>query len=306
MEILESKFLGSMIGSALGDAIGELAFDHRNIEDLSAVIEKSKQLRYTDDTAMAIGIAQSIIKVRGIDQQHLGDTFATNYRHEPWRGYAIGPPLIFDEVQSSGKSYTEVARSLFAGTGSFGNGAAMRIAPVGLFFYDSPNLYRQASLSALVTHAHPVGIDGAAVLAYAVAQTVNQNPKGEFPRKKFIQNMIDFSKEETIKRKMVLVKRLREEKIPSAQVALKLGQSVAVQESMPFAVYSFLRHPKSFADCLFTAILHGGDRDTLGAMAGAVSGTYLGIKAIPKKWLDKLENRDKIEQLALDLLEAKM
>ena len=66
-----------------------------------------------------------------------------------------------------------------------------------------------------------------------------------------------------------------------------------------------LRHPQSFEACLFCAILHGGDRDTLGAMACAVSGDYLGIEAIPQGWREKLENLEYIEELALKLVEMK-
>jgi len=72
---------------------------------------------------------------------------------------------------------------------------------------------------------------------------------------------------------------------------------------MPFALFSFLRHPTSFEDCLFCATLHGGDRDTLGAMACAISGAYLGIESIPQSWREKLENRSYIEDLALRLSE---
>jgi poly(ADP-ribose) glycohydrolase ARH3 len=79
-----------------------------------------------------------------------------------------------------------------------------------------------------------------------------------------------------------------------------------VHESLPFALYSFLSHPKSFEDCLFCAILHGGDRDTLGAMACAISGAYLGIECIPQVWIEKLENRPYIEDLALRLSEIKI
>jgi poly(ADP-ribose) glycohydrolase ARH3 len=80
---------------------------------------------------------------------------------------------------------------------------------------------------------------------------------------------------------------------------------VAVHESMPFAVYSFLRHPRSFEECLFCAVLNGGDRDTLGAMACAISGAYLGAGAIPQTWQRKLENCQQIERLALGLLEGR-
>ena len=68
-------------------------------------------------------------------------------------------------------------------------------------------------------------------------------------------------------------------------------------ESLPFAVYSFLRLPSSFEDCPYCAIMHGGDRDTLGAMAGAISEAYLGFEAIPLLWHNKLENREMIQGL---------
>jgi poly(ADP-ribose) glycohydrolase ARH3 len=74
---------------------------------------------------------------------------------------------------------------------------------------------------------------------------------------------------------------------------------------MPFAVYAFLRHPQSFEACLFCAILHGGARDTLGAMACAISGAYLGVEAIPQAWREKLENRQHIEELAVKLAEVR-
>jgi len=70
---------------------------------------------------------------------------------------------------------------------------------------------------------------------------------------------------------------------------------------LPFVIYSFLRFPSSFEDCLYCAIMHGGDRDTLGAMAGAISGAYLGFEAIPLLWRNRLENLEKIERLALEL-----
>jgi poly(ADP-ribose) glycohydrolase ARH3 len=302
---LKSKFLGGMVGSALGDAIGELAFWRSDKERLRSKIAQSDVLVYTDDTAMAIGLAEAITRLGRLDEQRLGDTFRANYKREPWRGYAMGPPRVFSLVERRGMSYVEAARSLFGGQGSFGNGAAMRIAPVGLFFHDSPDLYEQARASASVTHAHPVGVDGAAVLAWAIAQAVKLDPQEPFPSEGFSQGLVDFARTREIRDKMVLVRTLLAEDVPPPDAARRLGRSVAVHQSMPFAVYAFLRHPKSFEACLFCAILHGGDRDTLGAMACAVSGAYLGVEAISQAWRKKLENRRHIEDLALRLVEMK-
>jgi poly(ADP-ribose) glycohydrolase ARH3 len=115
------------VGSALGDAIGELAFRYRAEDDLRARLDQLNELRYTDDTAMSIGLAESIITKGDLEQQDLGDTFRRNFLKEPWRGYASGPPTIFSLVERYGATYREAAKSLFGGEGSLGNGAAMRI-----------------------------------------------------------------------------------------------------------------------------------------------------------------------------------
>jgi poly(ADP-ribose) glycohydrolase ARH3 len=300
---LKEKYLGAMVGSALGDAIGELAFRCPEKQSLLALLDRIEKLVYTDDTAMAIGLAESILEKKGIDPQHLGDTFSRNFFREPWRGYASGPPTIFSLVRHTGTSYVEASRSLFGGIGSMGNGAAMRIAPVGLFFHHSEHLYEMASASAEITHAHPVGKDGAATQAWAIAQSVRLVPEEEFPLERFIQGLMAFAQTSEIREKMKAVQTLINERVPPEIAADQLGRSVAVDESMPFAVYSFLRHPKSFEDCLFCAILNGGDRDTLGAMACAISGAYLGVEAIPISWRLKLENRSTIENLASSLAE---
>ena len=298
---LEAKYLGAMIGSALGDAIGELAFHYPERNRLSNAVEGAAELRYTDDTAMAIGLATSLVNKGYLDGQDLGETFRRNFEQEPWRGYATGPPTIFTMVRSLGITYVQAAQSLFGGSGSFGNGAAMRIAPLGVFFHDSPELYEQACGSAEVTHSHPVGKDGAAVQARAVAQAVKLDSQKEFLLQVFVRDLIDFSRTNEIREKMELLEELMNQNVTPPLAAKQLGQSVAVQESMPFAIYSFLRYPCSFEDCLDCAIMHGGDRDTLGAMAGAISGTYLGVEAIPSRWRRKLENRETIEELALEL-----
>lgn len=297
-----SKYIGALVGSALGDAIGEMAFRFTGRDMLLAAVEDYKVLTWTDDTAMAIGLAESICGSGGIDPEHLGETFRRNYEREPWRGYASGPPTIFAAVQSQGLSYAEAARRLFGGKGSLGNGAAMRIAPAGLFFHDAPDLYEQAAASASLTHAHPIGIDGAAVLARAVSLAMVLDCAREFPRGEFLEALVGFSRTNAFWGKIRLVRELLQKDIPPGEAATRLGRSVSVDESLPFALYAFLRHPGSFSECLLCAVLEPGDRDTVGAMAGAVSGAYLGVEGIPAGWREKLEDGPYIEDLAERLL----
>jgi poly(ADP-ribose) glycohydrolase ARH3 len=130
------------------------------------------------------------------------------------------------------------------------------------------------------------------------------DPREAFPTNKYLQNLLDFSRTPEIETKLRLVSDLISNNTRPGVAAEKIGRSVAVHESMPFAIYAFLRHPASFEACLLCAILNGGDRDTLGAMTGAVSGAYLGFQSIPKSWSGKLENRDCLENLALKLTSA--
>lgn len=298
---LQAGFVGSIVGTAVGDAIGELAFRHATQRTLRRAVRDVPTLVYTDDTAMTIALAESIVESGGLDQDHLGETFTASYKQEPWRGYAPGPPTVLARVERHGIAYPEAAGTLYGGEGSFGNGAAMRVAPVGLFFYDSPSLYEQAQLSAAVTHAHPMGIDGAAIQARAVAEALVRDPGETLDVDDFLGTLLDTARTSEMSEKLRAVRRLIRRRAEPRVAAQELGQGVAVQLSLPFALYCFLIYPRSFRDCLHCAALNGGDRDTLGAMACAVSGAYLGVQAIPRAWREKVENRQHIEDLAREL-----
>jgi len=321
---MKKKFIGAMLGSALGDAIGEIVLykaarglienhDVRcsvSVTELIKLAAEFNQLKYTDDTAMAIGLAESLISRGRIDPQRLGDRFRINYDREPWRGYAGGPPAIFLMVEQRGLSYVEasqrVGEALYGAQGSYGNGAAMRITPLGLYFYDDPDLYSLVEASAKPTHTHPVAADGAAVLAKAIAIAVELLPQQAFDQQSFCRELIGFARTPEITEKMRLVLTLLLGGASPSEAADKLGRGVSTHESVPFAIYSFLREPISFMSCLLCAVTNGGDCDTLGAMACGISGAYLGVDAIPKNWAKKLENRAYIAQLACWLYEMKV
>ena len=301
-ETLRSRFLGGMVGTAVGDAVGERAF-HRDVLKLVPDADKD-MLRYTDDTAMAIGLAESIIVCGGIEEKHLGDTFRRNWSREPWRGYAGGPPMIFHAVEETGETYRSVAAKLYDGRGSLGNGAAMRIAPVGLRYFDDGTLYDKVETSSVVTHTHPVGIDAAAVLAKAIAWAVTEEPmQRDFSSTQLVAELAAFARTAEIKQKLDKVGECLKAGLSARESADALGRGVEAHLSVPFAIYSFLRCPSSFKDCLHCACGNGGDRDTLGAMACGISGAYLGVEGIPSEWRNRLEQRAYIERLAVALWE---
>ncbi len=170
---LLQRFEGALLGGAIADALGG-RFEARPADSIRsqyptplALVENTTgELWYTDDTQMTLGVAECLIECGRIDEPTLCRRFVANY--VPSRGYGRGTRVIIEAMEDQG-DYQAVATSYFP-DGSFGNGAAMRVAPVGLFFHDHPErLLEAARLSALPTHSHPLAIDSARLQALAVA-----------------------------------------------------------------------------------------------------------------------------------------
>ena len=81
----------------------------------------------------------------------------------------------------------------------------------------------------------------------------------------------------------------------------QLGRGWVGEEALAIAVYCSLKHSDSFADAIIAAVNHSGDSDSTGAIAGNIAGASLGLRAIPKKYLEALERKDVILELADDL-----
>ncbi|MHC4517488.1 MAG: ADP-ribosylglycohydrolase family protein [Planctomycetota bacterium] len=284
MERLKSQFIGSLVGTALGDSLGE------------------GRGRYTDDTAMTIGVAESLIASRGFDADHMAQTFARNYATEPWRGYGYGPPMIF-KMMRDGIAWRDAAQRLYPG-GSFGNGSAMRVAPVGLLFSDDLSKVAEvARQSSRVTHTHPLGTDGAALQACAVALAVQSQPD-TLDRDAFLDALSECVREDIYQEKLLAMGRLLQQNAPMDDAVGELGNTIEAFNSVPIAVYSFLA-AGSFEEAVGNALAAGGDRDTIGAMTGAVAGAYSGVERIPETWKRDLENRATIEGLGEQLWQLK-
>jgi len=299
---IDAKFLGAMVGGALGDAVGFLAYKHPSRDDLLGKVDAVDHLTYTADTVMAIALAEVLIDNGDIETRKLGDNFLKHFENKPWQRQGAEPPEIYRIVEKEGVDYVYAAKRLFDSEGSYGNGAAMRITPLGLYYYnDVDHLYAKAQLSAEVTHTHPVGIDGAAIFARALAKTVTLNPLRPFSPEAFIEKLMAFSRTDEIRQKLAQIPPLLDQQVAPAVAVETLGNGVEVYESMPMALFCFLRFPHTYLESVLCAITHGGKRDTMGIMAGALSGAYLGIDSIALEWRNKLEDIRHIEALAREL-----
>lgn len=302
--IPKDRFIGCLLGQAVGDALGapyeglpaDFVFwtEGSAEEILSRPLEH--ELRYTDDTEMMIGVAEMLIQQADIQPQPLAQRFAANYT--PDRGYGPGTREILAELQSGG-NWEHLAETIFPG-GSFGNGAAMRAAPVGLVFQsDLENVKHQAKASALPTHRHPLGIEGAQLFAVAVALAAEGPP---LDRNTFFRGLLDSCQSEEFRWQIRAARKLK----PHHSFQF-LGNSLPAQRSVVTAIACFATASNSFDRVIAKAISQGDDTDTLAAMAGALSGAHLGESAIPSRWLSQLEagakGIDYLRQLAHQLYE---
>lgn len=299
---LGDRWRGALLGTGLGDAVGAPFEGRRHVEgdDVEVWLAADDPLVWTDDTAMTMGLARSLVACDGrVDPQHLGDIFAADHRSEPWRGYGAGPPQVF-AAAARGTPYVDAAAAMFGGSGSYGNGAAMRAAPAAVVGGADLDLVAElARRQSLVTHAHPLGQDGAALLALAVAAVATAD--GSDPAASITEALPHLQTE-----RMRTAAERAIEMGPTADVddiARQLGHGISAVEAVPAALAAFLGAPDDPRAVLVRAVSMGGDTDTIAAMAGAVAGAHTGASALPADALDRLEGRAELVRLADALAE---
>jgi len=289
------RFGGCLLGLALGDALGaphEGGFIERLLWRL---IGRTRQgeMRWTDDTQMSLDLAESLIDTGAVEPDDLAPRFAQSYRWN--RGYGPGAAKLLKRI-ARGVHWQEANRSVYP-DGSFGNGGAMRAPVVGLFYSRRPaELTDAARDSARVTHAHPLGIEGAVLVASATAQAACSGSAVEILEAAAGQSESDPFRE----RLDSALSWLTSGETPGTeQVSKQLGNGIAATDSCVTSIYIASRFvDDSFLDMQSFVAACGGDVDTIGAMAGAVWGAANGASSLPSDHLAKLEKRDRLRSVA--------
>ncbi|MEM0083619.1 MAG: ADP-ribosylglycohydrolase family protein [Candidatus Nezhaarchaeales archaeon] len=298
---MELKFIGCMLGCAIGDALGA-SYEGRFFSDFK-VSDITFGGRWTDDTHMMIGVAESLIECRGFNGEHMAWTFIRNWQREPWRGYGPGPPRVFRLILS-GVSWRKAAKKLYGGAGSLGNGAAMRVAPIALLYHDDVDKLREVAYkSAEITHAHELGMEGAAVQAYAIALALKIND-GEFNPEDYLRDVACFTKSGVFRDKLFRAIKLLDED-DKLVIIRELGNGIESFNSVPTAIYCFAKNHDSYLKSILYAVSLGGDADTIASMTGAIAGAFHGEEGLPEEWVEKLEKADYIKSLARELWKLK-
>ncbi len=280
----------SLEGLSVGDAFGEQFFaSPRTVEYLieSRALPR-EPWRYTDDTVMALAIVEVLDKAGQIDADLLARSFAYKYAADPARGYGGMAHKILGEI-AVGSPWAEVAASAFGGTGSMGNGGAMRAAPIGAFFSgDFSRAAEQARRSAAVTHAHPEGQAGAGAIAVAAACLRSGGGAADL-----FEAAIEHTPESDTRAGIVRARDLpASAEVRSAVELLGNGTRVLAQDTVPFCLWCAGRHLGDFEEAMWATVSGLGDRDTTCAIVGGILAAGDGGKSIPPAWTAARESLD--------------
>lgn len=333
-ERLRDKFVGAILGTMVGDALGapveEWPCDRLNgfLDTLPGLTEQEQEeyvstfglitgfpvppgsARYTDDTEMTLGVAESLVAMRGLNEADMARRFATNL--DGMRGYGAGAFGVLTAIKD-GAPWYEPATQVFGGQGSYGNGAAMRVAPISLFYHNSSSdvVRDAAQRQSIITHTNLLGIEGAVMQALAVARATRFDLDEEDFDPDFFLTIIAANLRDDMDEYLEacdVVRVLLRQLPANYEVAETLECGIEAHLSVPAALYSFLAHYDSFAEAVLFAVRLGGDCDTIGAMTGAIAGAFHGASAIPPNWLEALENgprgRDYARSVAEQLYEV--
>jgi ADP-ribosylglycohydrolase len=291
IERAKLSFEGLYTGDTFGQQFfgkDEIVLDHINRRDLPEA-----PWEYTDDTAMALSILSALEKRGEIVQDELAQSFAKEYQRDFRRGYG---PSMHDTLKRiyAGESWKAVTTSVFDGMGSYGNGAAMRISPLGAYFADDlKKVVKQATLSAEVTHAHSEAAAGAIGIAVAAAIAYQWRQQNKAVNtSEFLTEVARWLPESEVKSRVIQAIRFSfSTTITHAISVLGNGVLVSAQDTVPLALWCAARHLDNFPEAMWLTVSALGDRDTTCAMVGGIVACHTGLEGIPKKWL---ESREKI------------
>ncbi|AYF78632.1 ADP-ribosylglycohydrolase family protein [Nocardia yunnanensis] len=270
-------------GLSVGDAVGaEFPVLRRPLGELATGDLPPGRWEWTDDTEMAATVAAELFEHGRIDQDRLAAAFAE--RFDQRRDYGFMTVDTLGRIRR-GAPWREVTAAAFGGQGSCGNGAAMRVAPLGAYFAGQPEtVVAQAILSAQVTHAHPEGVQGAVAAAVAAATAAQARLDGIRPTPaQFITTVLDRLDGGETARLIHRARALLGASLEQAAEELGTGIRVTAQDTVPFALWVAATYLADYRAAIATCVAAGGDTDTTAAIVGGIVAAY--TAGPPAPWL---------------------
>ena len=330
----QNKIIGSIMGGAVGDALGYHIEFTREIKDREYCKYFNDKGIISDDTQMTLFTANALIywatrgNLRGICGQ---PTSMIYLAYLEWLETQIGKkdtdaeeesPLKITWIKeikelnvqrSPGNTCISALRSGKEGTiehpinNSKGCGGVMRVAPIGLYTFSAEESGRIAAEASALTHGHPLGIIPSYIFATMLYYIVNENENIYNSLMKAIKQYkekYNIFKSEDSEYFFDLIKRtveLSKKDMSDVEAIKEIGEGWVAEEALAIALYSCLKYENSFEKTVICATNHDGDSDSTGAIAGNIIGAYLGYKAIPNYYVDNIELKDIIIEIATDL-----
>jgi ADP-ribosylglycohydrolase len=284
-------------GLSIGDAFGERFFGP---EQYITPLLRNRELppapwRWTDDTAMALGVYETLERLGGIEQDALAEAFARRYTRDDRRGYGSGAHMILMGI-AAGQSWRDVSLRVFSGGGSMGNGGAMRVAPVGAYFAHTPPNYadvvEHARRSAEVTHAHPEGQAGAIAVAAAAAWAWHyQLVRDDSDVPKLFECVLAHTPAGRTADGIAEASRIPlSADVHVAAKAVGNGSRVTAPDTVPLCIWLAARHLDDYVEAMWQTGSAGGDIDTNCAIVGGIVAMSVTEKGLPKQWLAMRED----------------
>ena len=246
-----------MLGALVGDIIGSV-YEFYNTKSTDFELFSDTSV-FTDDSVMTLAVAKWLLEDDAHTLQHLIYCMRDLGNRHPHAGYGgtFGRWLHVDNPQPYN---------------SWGNGAGMRVSPVGLYAKTLDEALALAALTASVSHNHPEGVKGAQAIATSVFLCKQGRSKQEI--KAYVEKTFHYDLNRTV-----------------AEIRPHYKFDVSCQGSAPEAIIAFLEG-NSFEEVIRLAISLGGDSDTIGAMAGAIAACMYPIPEEIAKRCDSILTED--------------
>ena len=225
-----------MLGALVGDIIGSTYEWYNTKRTDFELFEKG--CRFTDDSVMTLAVAKWLTEDKEHSKKGLIKCMQSLGQEHPDAGYG-------------GHFYSWLFTENPQPYNSWGNGAGMRVSPVGLYAITLEEALELAEITASVSHNHPEGVKGAQAIAASVFLCKEGRSKQKI--KEYVEQTFGYNLHRTI-----------------AEIRPRYGFDVSCQGSVPEAIIAFLEG-NSFDEVIRLAISLGGDSDTIGCMAGAIA-----------------------------------
>ncbi len=306
MELID-RFRGCLLGLATGDALGT-TLEFVPAREVSPISEMEgggpfdlKPGEWTDDTSMALCLAESLIERRDFDAKDQMERYVRWFRH----GHLSSTGECFDIGGTTRRALVRFEKTgeEFSGPtaeNTAGNGSLMRLGPVPLFFCLSPeDAIAKSALSSRTTHGARTAIDACRYFGALVWGALQGSSKKELIEKPFspFDGCWDSSP---------LAPEIAE--IADGSFRRKNPPEIAgtgfVVRTLEAALWAFHR-TDSFREGCLSAVNLGDDADTTGAVYGQIAGAYYGVDGIPRTWLKLLAKREAVDSFAKKLFERR-